>query len=115
MNLAFKHIASKMKNGMIYGFASGFFVGCFPNKLSVRFENTKYSSLPIPLLSGLIGSTGFLCSPLLLINYFYRGVYFDKWIDKYDIHIERHHQYDGDDNKYAFPSLVVVNIQRKPV
>ena len=43
MNLAFKHIASKIKNGMIYGFASGFFVGCFPNKLSVRFENTKYT------------------------------------------------------------------------
>jgi hypothetical protein len=113
MNTTFKYIAPKIKNGIIYGFASGFLVGCFPNKLSIRFENTKYTSLPIPLISGIIGSMGILFSPLLIVNYFYGGVYFDKLIDKYDINVERYHQYDSENNKYAFPSLLIININSK--
>ena len=49
----------KIKNGFIYGVISGFFsgfvVGCFPNKLRIRFEDQEIYSLPIPLISGLIG------------------------------------------------------------
>ena len=89
-----------------------FFVGCFPNKLSINFENKKRIisnfSPPIPLISGIIGSIGFLFSPLLIANYFCDGVYFDKLIDKYDINVERYHQYDGNNNKYAYPSLLVI-------
>jgi len=51
----------KIKNGVIYGvvsgFVSGFVVGCFPNKLHIRFEGQEIYSLPIPLISGLIGFT----------------------------------------------------------
>ncbi len=111
MNHTLKYIAPKIKNGIIYGFVSGVFVGCFPNKLSIRFENKKYNSIPVPLISGVIGSMGIVLSPLLIVNYFYNGVYFDKLVDKYDISVERHHQYDSENNKYAFPSLVTINIK----
>jgi len=110
-------VTPKMKNIIItslsYGFVSGFCVGCFPNKLSVKFDDKKYNSLPIPLISGVICSVGLIFSPLLIINYFCNGMYFDKLIDKYDIDIERYHQYDGKNNKYAFPSLLILNIKSK--
>jgi hypothetical protein len=110
-------VTPKMKNIIItslsYGFVSGFCVGCFPNKLSVKFDDKKYNSLPIPLISGVICSVGLIFSPLLIINYFCNGMYFDKLIDKYDIDIERYHQYDGKNNKYAFPSLLILNIKTK--
>ena len=110
-------VTSKIKNIIItsvsYGFVSGFCVGCFPNKLSVKFDDKKYNSLPIPLISGVICSVGLIFSPLLIINYFCNGMYFDKLIDKYDIDIERYHQYDGKNNKYAFPSLLILNIKTK--
>jgi hypothetical protein len=110
-------VTPKMKNIIItslsYGFVSGFCVGCFPNKLSIKFDDKKYNSLPIPLISGVICSVGLIFSPLLIINYFCNGMYFDKLIDKYDIDIERYHQYDGKNNKYAFPSLLILNIKTK--
>ncbi len=107
------NFTSKIKNGIICGFVSGFFIGCVPNKLSIRFENKKYNSLPIPLISGLIGSMGIIFSPLLMVNYFCNGVYFDKLVDNYDINVERHHQYDGQNNKYAYPSSLIINIKSK--
>lgn len=114
MNTILKKFVPKMKKGIIYGFASGFVVGCFPNKLSIHFGNRKYVSIPTPLISGVIGSMGIVFSPLLLMNYLCNGVYFDKIVDKYDIRVERYHQYDGENNKYAFPSLFIINIQPKP-
>ena len=110
-------VTLKMKNIIIssvsYGFVSGFCIGCFPNKLSVKFDDKKYNSIPIPLISGMICSVGLIFSPLLIIHYFCDGMYFDKLIDKYDIDIERYHQYDGKNNKYAFPSLLILNIKTK--
>jgi hypothetical protein len=94
------------------GFISGFCVGCFPNKLSIKFED-KYISLPIPLISGTVCSVGIIVSPLLIINYICSGMYFDKLIDKYNINIERYHQYDGKNNKYAFPSSLILSIKSK--
>ena len=117
MNFALKNITPKIKNGIIYGvasgFTSGFCVDCFPNKLSIRFEDKKYNFLPIPLISGLIGSMGIIFSPLLMINYFCNGVYFDKLVDKYDINVERYHQYDVRHNKYGYPSIIIINIKKK--
>jgi hypothetical protein len=40
-------------------------------------------------------------------------MYFDKLIDKYNINIERYHQYDGKNNKYAFPSLLILSVKSK--
>jgi hypothetical protein len=92
-----------------------FFIGCIPNNISfyIEKEKKKKISLPTPLISGFIGSSAIICSPLLLINYFYNGVFFDKLIDKYDINIERYHQYDGNNNKYAYPSSLIINIKSK--
>ena len=113
MNFTLKYITPKIKNGIIYSFASGFLVGCFPNKLSIKFEDKKYNSIPIPLVTGLLSSVGFIISPLLIINYVLDGVYFDKLYDKYDINLERYYQYDNLKNKYAYPSLLTINIKTK--
>lgn len=96
------------------GFVSGFCSGCvLPNKLCIQYEDKKYTSLHIPLISGFVCSFGIMFSPLLIINYVCNGVYFDKLIDKYNINVERYHQYDGKDNKYAYPSSIILNIKSK--
>lgn len=116
-----------MKNIFIrsvsYGFVSGFSIGCcFSNTIICSFENKykKYnSSLYMPFITGTMCSMGIIFSPLIMINYFCNGVYFDKVFDKlidnYDINIKRFHQYDGakDNDKYAFPSLLVLSIKSK--
>ena len=113
MNFTLKYITPTIKNGFMYGFASGFCIGCFPNKLSIKFEDKQYNSVPIPLISGVICSMGFIISPLLMINYVFDGVYFDKLYDTYDVNVERHHQYYNHKNKYAFPSIFTINIKTK--
>ena len=74
-------VTPKIKNILIrsvsVGFISGFSVGCFPNKLCIEFEDKKYNSLPIPLISGLICSVGLMVSPLLIINYSCNGMFFN--------------------------------------
>ena len=117
MNFTLKHTISKVSNVIIGGFVSGFCIGfCFPNTLHVNFKSKRYINnnfFPIPLISGLICSTGIILSPLLITNYFCNGTYFDRLIDKYNINVERYHQYDGKNNKYAYPSLIIINIQSK--
>jgi hypothetical protein len=113
MNFVTPKINNILIRNVSYGFISGFSIGCFPNKLCIEFEDKKYNSLPIPLISGLICSVGLMVSPLLIINYYCNGVYFDKLIDKYNINIKRYHQYDGKNNKCAFPSLLILSIKSK--
>lgn len=60
-----------------------------------------------------MGSTGIILSPLLMINYLCKGAYFDRLVDKYDINVERYHQYDGNNNKYYCPSVLIINIKSK--
>lgn len=108
-----KPIMNNIIRSVSCGFISGFCVGCFPNDLCIKFEDRTYNSVPIPLISGLICSVGLMASPLLIINYFSNSMYFDKLIDKYDINIERYHQYDGKNNKYAFPSSLILSIKSK--
>lgn len=108
--MSFKNIIIK---SVSYGFASGFCVGCLPNSLYIKYEDRKYKSIPIPLISGLICSLSLFFSPLLIMNYCSNGVYFDKLIDRYNINIERYHQYDNKNNKYAFPSSIILNIKSK--
>jgi len=108
-----KHIIPKVNNLIISGFISGFCVGCFPNKLHINFEGRKYNFIEMPLITGVIGSTGIILSPLLIINYLCNGTYLDRLVDKYDINMERYHQYDGKNNKYAYPSLLIINIKSK--
>jgi hypothetical protein len=113
MNFTLQKIKNWVIYGVGYGFFTGFAVGCFPNKLHIRFEEQKIYSLPIPLISGLIGCTGVICSPLLVANYICNGTYFEKIVDKYDINLKRRHQYDTRHNKYAYPSSFIINIKRK--
>ena len=99
---------------LVGAFISGGSIGCcFPNKIIIRFsDDNGYQPmrLPMPLMTGVICSAALMCSPLLLLNYAFNGVYVDKWIDKHTIIIKRYHQYDGNDNKYAFPSSLHVTI-----
>lgn len=111
----FNNITEILKNGLIGSFAFGFGTGFLLNNtifLKINYKSYRIHSLP--LTTGCIGLISFVCSPLLITNYFLNGVYFDKLIDKYDISVERYHQYDGNDNKYAFPSLLIINIHSKP-
>lgn len=112
MNLIIPKIKNIIIRSVSFGFISGFCVGCFPNNLCIKFEDKKYNYLPIPLISGLISASSLIVSPLLMINYFCNGIYFDKLIDKYDINLERYHQYDGN-NKYGFPSLLILSVKSK--
>lgn len=65
MNFVTPKINNIIIRSVSCGFISGFCVGCFPNKLCIKFEDIKYNSLPIPLISGLICSVGLIVSPLL--------------------------------------------------
>lgn len=113
MYFTLKHIIPKVNNLIICGFVSGFCIGCFPNKLYINFEDRKYNSIKTPLISGVIGSIVIILSPLLIVNYLCNGTYFDRLVDKYDINMERYHQYDGKNNKYAYPSSLIINIKSK--
>lgn len=113
MNFMIPKIKNTIIKSVSYSFITGFCVGCFPNGLMIKIEDKPYKYVQLPLLSGLICSTGVLFSPFLMINYFCEGVYFDKLIDKYDINIKRYHQYDGKNNKYAFPSVLILTIHSK--
>jgi len=104
---------SFIKNGAIYSFCVGFNVGLLTNNISINFNKRKFYNIPLPLITGTITSLGFLCSPFIITNYLFNGVYFDKFIDNYDFNIKRYHQYDGNNNKYAFPSLIVIEINYK--
>lgn len=101
-----------LKNSLISSFAFGFICGCVPNKIIVQYNNKSYNNIPIPLLSGCIGTLSYISAPLILTNYFFNGTFIDRFIDKYNIDIERYHQCDGKNNKYAFPSLLVININK---
>ena len=62
MNNTVKNICLKVKNGIVYGFITGFCIGCFPNKINICFNNKKYNNIPLPLLFGVIGSTSVVIS-----------------------------------------------------
>lgn len=107
----FAYIGNKIKNGMIYSYAFGFSLGFVPNDISIKFNEKKIPKIPLPLITGFIGLMSFVSCPFTIGNYLYGGVYFDKLFDKYDINVKRYHQHDGNDNKYAFPSLLQIDIK----
>ena len=104
---------NKIKNGLIYSFGTGFCLGLLPNKINTQINGKKYNTIPLPLIFGSISLMGFILSPILLGNYFFEGTFIDKLFDKYEFSIKRYHQFDGNDNKYAFPSTLIINIDKK--
>ncbi len=110
MKFAFETI----KIGLCTSFLTGSILGMIPNNPSLKFNGKqKFNKINLPLAGGCLGVLGFIFSPFLITNYFLDGVYFDKLYDKYDIDIKRYHQYDGNDNKYAFPSHIQIEINNK--
>ena len=99
----------KIKKGMIYSFVTGVCCGLFPNKVSISFNNERLN-IPLHIIGGCLGLTAFTFSPFLIVNYMFETAYFDKLIDKYNIDVNRFHQYDGNNNKYAIPSTIIVKI-----
>lgn len=109
-----------IKNGLGYSFATGFCIGMIPNKVLLKYNNNgnMYSSgINLPIFCGLFCVAGYISSPFLITNYFANNSYFDKLYDKiydkYDVDIKRYHQYDGFDNKYAYPSVIIISIYKK--
>lgn len=84
---------------------------------NVQMKKTLYS-LPkgtSPFVGGFVrGGVGFICSPILFLNYIYDSAYLDKIyndiMNKYSIKIIRTYQYDHYDNKYAYPSSLIIEI-----
>lgn len=112
INLTIKHLIIRP---ISCSFVTGFCLGCLPNNVYINFENKRYKLLPIPLMSGMVCSFGLMVSPALILNYCFNATYFDRLIDKYNINIERFHQYDDKNNKYAYPSLLLLNINKKKI
>lgn len=108
-----KYLFQGLKFGSACSFCYGFIIGFIPNDIQLKINNKKYNKVPLPILGGFIGLSGFIFSPFLITNYFLNGSYFDKLVDKYDIDIKRYHQYDGNDNKYAYPSMIHIDIMKK--
>lgn len=120
-----KHIVPIIKNSIRCGFGIGFCSSfIIPNNISVKkYTNEKKTShlssktlgLIFPFIGGFVGASSVLCFPLLFANYMVNGTYFDKLYDKiqekYSIQVKRYHQYDGNDNKYAYPSLICIEIK----
>lgn len=103
-----------IKIGLCTSFLTGCTLGMIPNRVSLKFNGKqKFYNINLPLAGGCLGVLGFVASPFLITNYFFDGVYFDKLYDKYNIDIKRYHQYDGNDNKYAFPSYIQIEINNK--
>jgi hypothetical protein len=93
---------------------TGFALGMIPNKVSIKINGKKtFSNLNLSLVGGCAGVLGFASIPFLLIHYFSNNTYFDKLYDKYDIDIKRYYQFDGNNDKYAFPSLIKIEINNK--
>jgi hypothetical protein len=107
------------KRGVLTSFLAGSTVGMFPNKTRIHIDGKQYvycnNRVPMPLIGGCLSVLGFVTFPFLLTNYMLNGSYFDKLYDQYDVDIQRYHQYDGNENKYAYPSNIHINISyRKP-
>jgi hypothetical protein len=103
-----------IKLGLGSSFLTGFTLGMIPNKLSIKFNGKqKFSNLNLPLVGGCAGILGFVSAPFLITNYFLDGTYFDKLYDKYDVNIKRYHQFDENNNKYAYPSWIQIEIKVK--
>lgn len=105
-----KNIKNFATLGLSTSFISGFTLGLIPNKISIKINKNKYNDIPTPIVGGVIGMGCFIFSPFLMINYFSNSYYLDKFIDKYDLKIKRYHQYDGLNNKYAYPSIIQIEI-----
>lgn len=111
-----KYILNVIKFGSACSFCSGFILGLVPNDINLKINGKdKFNRVrvPLPIIGGFIGLSGFIFSPFLITNYFLNGTFFDKLIDKYNIDIKRYHQYDGSDNKYAYPSKIHIEIVKK--
>ena len=130
---------AKAKMDMASGFVVGFVVGCIPNNpihiqvsgvqvsgvqvsgvqvSGVQVTGKRYNNVPVPVITAVLGSVCMLIYPLILSNYFLSNCflsnsYIDKWIDRYDFNIQRYHQYDGNNNKYAYPSILEINIKKR--
>ena len=102
-----------IKKGVCFSFMTGSCLFMVPNNLTVKINKKKITKINLPLLGGLIGVMSLVSSPFLITNYFFNGLYFDKLYDKYDIDIKRYHQFDGNENKYAFPSIIMIEINNK--
>ena len=110
MKIAF----TTMKLGLCTSFLTGLTLGMIPNSVSLKINGkNKFNKINLPLVGWWLGVLGFIFSPFLITNYFFDGMYFDKLYDKYNIDIKRYHQYDGNDNKYAYPSCIKIEVNKK--
>lgn len=101
---------------IIFGsFLTGFSIGLIPNRISLYINDKRCTALSHykPIIFGITSVVALGCLPFITVLSITNSSLFDKVIDKYDVSIERWHQYDGNDNKYAYPSIIQINLRRK--
>ena len=119
-------IKNIIKSGMIVGSSSGLLLGmCINNKISLNiithpYDKTKKFGIPKLLFTsfcgGIIPPLLLISSPIIIYNYFSNSSMGDKLVDNlienYKISYKRYHQYDGNNNKYAFPSIINISVEK---
>ena len=116
-------------NGVIIGSLSGFIIGmCINNNIILEIKNQE-KEIKNYVIPKLIVTTGvgvmippilFILSPLVIFNYLSNSSVNDKLFDKFKEHVEKNyvityervHQYDGNNDKYAFPSAIKISIEK---
>jgi hypothetical protein len=106
-------ISKIIKTGIICSSVTGSCIFLIPNNISIKINQTTFNRIYLPIFGGCLGTFAFIFSPFLIINYFINGTNLDKLYDKYDVNIKRYHQYDGNNNKYAYPSKIIIEINKK--
>lgn len=108
-----KQYLNIIKKSLCFSFMTGSCIFMIPNNLTIKLNQKTINKINLPLIGGLIGITTCILSPILITNYILNNSYFDKLYDKYDIDIKRYHQSDGNGNKYAYPSIISIEINNK--
>jgi hypothetical protein len=108
-----KQYIGLFKKSLYISFLSGSLLCLIPNKINLKVNQTKFNRINLPIIGGFLGVGVFLSSPFLIINYLINRTYLDKLYDKFNIDIKRYHQYDGNNNKYAYPSIIMIEINKK--
>lgn len=112
-------IKTMFQGGFCAGVCAGF---CVPNSVQITHNSLTDKRVVkkpfwFPLATGVVGMAGVACIPFLVTHYCVDGTYFDRIYDhlneRYCIQVRRYYQYDGNGNKYGYPSLIRVEITEK--
>ena len=105
--------------------STGFSIGLWLNMdTMIKYKNgNRIRRTKIPLcvlggsLMGILAPLSISLIPFGLVNYIFNFSFIDRKYDnirdKYNITLERYHQYGALNTKYDYPSNIIINIEKK--